>query len=144
MLLKEIEVLWAKVDEGAEETGSFFKGLLEKTEAFSELSAEHFMKIGETPAISDIIDAKLHVAYAESYYLTEGQKDKALEEISKADSYLKEAMKNVNETVKLRLSNLENELEQVKSDITSNKKDDTVENRYEDIKLELFDIIYNY
>ena len=143
-LLKEIEVLWAKVDEGAEETGSLFKGLWERTESFSELSAEHFMKIGETPAISDIIDAKLHVAYAESYYLTEGQKDKALEEISKADSYLKEAMKNVNETVKLRLSNLENELEQVKSDITSNKKDDTVENRYEDIKLELFDIIYNY
>ena len=67
-----------------------------------------------------------------------------MSEISKADSYLKEAMKNVNETVKLRLSNLENELEQVKSDITSNKKDDTVENRYEDIKLELFDIIYNY
>ena len=38
---------------------------------------------GEPPAISDIIDARLHVAYAESYYLTEGNKDKTLEEISK-------------------------------------------------------------
>ena len=84
------------------------------------------------------------MAYAESYYLTEGEKDKALEEISKADSYLKEAMKNVNETVKLRLSNLEKELEQVKSDVTSIKKDDAVKGRYEDIKFELADIIYTY
>ena len=42
-----------------------------------------FIIIGEPPAISDIIDARLHVAYAESYYLTEGNKDKTLEEISK-------------------------------------------------------------
>ena len=143
-LLKEIETLRAKVEKGEEESGDLFKGLWERAKALTEFSAGHLVIIGETPAVSDLIDAKLHVAYAESYYLTEGEKDKALEEVDKADSYLKEAMKNVNETVKLRLSNLENELEQVKSDITSNKKDDTVENRYEDIKLELFDIIYNY
>ena len=143
-LLKEIETLRAKVEKGEEESGSLFKGLWERAKALTEFSAGHLVIIGETPAVSDLIDAKLHVAYAESYYLTEGEKDKALEEIDKAGSYLKEAMKYVNETVKSRISNMEKELEQVKSDINSNKKDTAVKSRYEDIKFELADIIYTY
>jgi hypothetical protein len=143
-LLKEIEALGIRVENKTEEAGSLFKGLWERAQALTEYSAEHFVIFGETTAVSDLIDAKLHTAYAESYYLTEGEKDKALEEIGKADSYLSKAMKLVNETVKLRLYNMEKELEQVKSDTASSKKDDAVKERFEDIKFELADIIYTY
>ncbi len=73
------------------------KGLWERSEALAERSVA-YMSAGLSEAETtlagenDIIEARLHAAYAESYQLTTHEPDKAAAELTKASGYVEHAI----------------------------------------------------
>jgi hypothetical protein len=144
-LLKEIDSLKNKIENTGETDKNIMESLWEKTKALAERGKEYVVLLSKKvsmmdPSLKDIIDAKLHISYAETYQLTDSDTHRAEIEINKADTYLKNAMSQEDETIKVRISSIEKKLMRLKSDL--NKRDDSVRVSYDTIKKELNDIIY--
>ncbi len=145
-LLKDLDSIKAKVERGEKGTKEHIESLLERAKALAERNTEYTALVARkvetvNQAKKDIINAKMHILYAEAYQLTTGEPRKAGAELDKAEAYLKNAISQVvDEATKSRLSVIDAEIKKLKSEL--NKKDENVKNRYRDIEDKLYDLIY--
>jgi hypothetical protein len=144
-LLKDLDSVKHKMEKGGKGLREQIESLWERAKALAERDAEYTVlvakKVGAVNQVKkNIIDAKMHVLYAESYQLTAGEPRKAGAEIDKAEAYLKNAMSHVNEADKVGLSSIDADIKVLKSEL--NKKGENVKKRYRDIEDKLYDLIY--
>jgi hypothetical protein len=143
-LVQDIVTLEGKVGKGKKESGAKITNLWERSEALSKREAEH-ISTGwqevrhQNRLMRYLIEAKLHLAYAESYQFTTGEIAKAKVEIHDTEAYLKSAAEQVASKMKSKINASEKMVNQINADLNSNKK--TVRARYEKIKSDLRQLI---
>jgi cytochrome c556 len=143
-LVKEIGVVEDQLERGGKEIASAIHGLWERAKALSERSAEHVSTDGEelTAAVEtkrNLIEAKLHVAYALIYQDTTGEVGMVKSEIDEADSYLKNAEQQANDEAQAKLAAISQELKELRAHL--NEKGPDMRARYEKIRAELSELI---
>lgn len=143
-LEKDVDALTGKVEKGGKDTGAAITGVWERSKALSEREAERvstgWQKIhaeGRTKA--DLIEAKLHLAYAESYQFTTANMAKAKCEIEQAGTYLKNASKHADSATKAKIDAMKKEIGKIKTDLNSNTE--VTRARYIKIKGDLRQLI---
>jgi hypothetical protein len=98
-LLSEVSDLENRIGEKTERTESTFRSVLDKGEALAERSLAYLSAgisraettLGEE---NSLIEARLHLAYAESYELTANEPERASRELDTAHGYLQKAATN--------------------------------------------------
>ncbi|NOZ68900.1 MAG: YfdX family protein [Deferribacteres bacterium] len=145
-LLKDAENTEAGVEKSKKRLGADIRSLWERAKALSEHSAERLSTALQrlrvtSPVAADIIDAKLHVAYAETYQITAGRPDKAASEIDKALACIQRALPNADSVTEAQLTVITRYLKEIKTDL--NRRDMVVKLLYENIKSELRTLIRN-
>ena len=93
----------------------------------------------ETKVKKDLIEAKLHIAYAETSQFISGNADKAGAEIDKAEDYLNSAAKNADSKVKAKINAVGKKVNKAKKDLHNKKEAAKI--RYEIIKGDLRQLI---
>ena len=141
---KDIDALKVKVKKGGKATGAAITNLWERSKALSEREAERmstsWQKLSsETKVKKDLIEAKLHIAYAETSQFISGNADKAGAEIDKAKDYLKSSAKNADSKVKIKINAMKKKMDEIKKDLHSKKE--AAKLRYETIKGDLRQLI---
>ena len=141
---KDIDALKDKVKKGGKATGAAITNLWERSKALSEREAERistgWQKLrAESKVKKDLIDAKLHIGYAETSQFIAGNADKAGAEIDKARDYLKSASENADSKVKAKINAVEKKVDKAKKDLHNKKEAARI--RYEIIKGDLRQLI---
>jgi hypothetical protein len=143
-LEKDIGVVEEQLEKGDKKIASQINGLWKRAKSLSERSVEYaFAKWDEMTARGktkiNLIEAKLHVAYADIYQYTTGQVEKVEAEIEKSESYLKKAAGHADDKTKVRLNGIGNELKEVRSDLKNKRAG--IRARYEKIENDLSELI---
>lgn len=147
-LSNEISVLEHKIAGEGKLVDSDLKAAWEKSAALAERSdaylAAELSKAETTLGVeSNLIEARLHVRYAETYQVTTSEPDKVVKELDTAVSYLKKAAGNIladnSETKKIHV--IENILMDLK--LTPKEHDKTVRDRYDFVVMELLELSDN-
>lgn len=112
--------------------------LVERTLDYNTAAWDKFQSTN--PASPDLIQAKLHVAYADSYEFTTGDKQKAEMELAKAESYLTKAEAQMSDPAKPKLDAIDKELSAAKAEV--GKNDTEQKPRYETIRDDLARLIH--
>ena len=123
----DIGVLMGKVEKGSSVTGAAVANLWERSKALSEREAERistgWQKLrAENKSKKDLIEAKLHLAFAETYQFTTGEVDKVKAEIGKASNYMKSAAENADSKTKSKIKDLEKEINRIKGNLRNKKE----------------------
>jgi hypothetical protein len=141
-LSKEISVLENKLAAGEKVAESDLKVAWEKSEALAERSAAYLSaRISEAETTlgmeSNLIEARLHVTYAEIYQVTTSEPDKTVKEIDIALSHLQKASESpmVDSDESKKIKEIRNILIDLK--LMPKEKDVTVKDRYESVKDDL-------
>lgn len=145
-LSQDIAMLEKKLANKEKVADSEFKAVLEKSQALAERSAA-YLAAGLSEAEitlkgeNNLIEAKLHVDYAEIYQVTTGEPEKALLELDTASSYLQKAARSslagsADSRIILGIDRLILALK-----LHPEKSDAGVQERYDTIKDELNDLI---
>jgi YfdX protein len=122
-LKRDTESIINRVKEGG---GKHFSGsvasLLKRIDAVQQRGLEYNTAAWEkfqasSPGSEDLIDAKLHLRFAEIYEFTTGENDKARAELNKAESYVEKAKSQVSKDKKSELTELIKEIAVTKADI---------------------------
>ena len=145
-LYQDIKNIKDKLKNGGKHTSAEFKGLWERSRALSEretaLISTGWQKIHSKGIVkTDLLEAKLHLEYAEIYQLTTRENKKADIEITAADSFLKNAAKNADSRVKAKIDSVSGKISQIKTDLNGSK--DAVRGRYEKIKTDMGRLIHD-
>ena len=69
----------------------------------------------------DIIEAKLHIAYAEIYEFTTGETQKSATELDNAEAYLQKAAPRLSASEKTTMDMVNKDLRQVKAELGKNQ-----------------------
>jgi YfdX protein len=147
-LLREVAELGGRYRNNFKETGGeFLQAIWGRSKAQVERSAEYIATYWNKPEKTFnednyLIEAKLHVGYAETYQLTAREPSKASEELDKADSYLKKALQEnpLNDNApKINISGLEKDIKALKAN--TENSDNRIQDSYESIILRLSDLI---
>jgi hypothetical protein len=145
-LLNEVTELEKKLAGEGKVAESALKTAWEKSEALAERSMAYLSAgLSEVETTlkgeNNLIEAKLHVAYAETYQVTTEEPDKVVKELDMAESYLKKATQDmlVDKTSRKKISEIQKALLVLKAN--PNKSDVVVKERYEYIKNELSNLI---
>ncbi|GLI38790.1 YfdX family protein [Geobacter hydrogenophilus] len=141
-LSRSIAELERKVHKGENGVEAALKSTWEKTKALAERDSEYLAARWEESettlgAEDDLIEAKLHVSFAETYQITTNEQSKAVEELEKASSYLEKAIKNA-----LIDKATQKEIAAIRKEVTSlrgapEQSDEAWEDRYDQIKDEI-------
>lgn len=141
----EIAELGKKLAGDGKVAESELKAVWEKSKALAERSTA-YLSAGLSEAEStlgrdnNLIEAKLHVTYAEIYHLTTAEPEKAIKELDTAYSYLQKAAEDAltGPEDRKRIHNISNVIKVLKTD--SKMRDITVQERYDEVKEELSDL----
>ncbi|MDA8413613.1 MAG: YfdX family protein [Desulfobacteraceae bacterium] len=147
-LSSEISELEKKLAGGGKVAESDLKAAWEKSEALAE-RAEAYLSAGLSEAEttlgmeSNLIEARLHVRYAETYQITTSEPDKAVKELELAYSYLQKAAGNT-----LADSSERRKIHEISTIIlvlkqTPKENDRTVQDRYDTVREEIRDLTAN-
>ena len=144
-LLKDLDVLKNKMEKGEKMDKAAIEGLWERTKALAERDAEYMTvilkKVEKIDQVKkDLIDARMHILYAETYNLTTREYRKATMEIEKAEANIKNAMSGADEAVKKQLSAIDNEIQDLKAGV--NKKSSALRMHYRDVEEQLYRLIH--
>jgi len=93
----------------------------------------------ESKVKTDLIEAKLHIAYAGTYQFITGNVDKTGTEIDKAEGYLNSAAENADSKVKAKINAIGKKVDEIKKYLHNKKDADKM--RYEMIKGDLRQLI---
>lgn len=147
-LSSELAELEKKITGEGKVAESDLKAAWEKSKALGERSAAYLsagLSEAETnPGVErSLIEAKLHVNYAETYQVTTSEPDKAINELDTAFSYLEKAASNklTWASDRKRIHGIRNVLLGLK--LNPKENDITVQDRYEAVKKELSDLSAN-
>ncbi len=124
---REVESLWERT-----------KALAERDAEYTDLIARKVGTISRTKR--NLMDAKLHLLYAETYHMTTGDKQKAGSELRKAERDIRDAMKQADEATRTQLVNLDKKLKELQSAL--NRKDTYIKRLYSTVEEELAQLIY--
>jgi hypothetical protein len=144
-LYGDIGALLNKFNVSERRLGNSIRGVWERSDALVERTLDYNTAAWEkfqstNPASPDLIQAKLHVAYADSYELTTGDKQKAGIELAKAESYLTKAEAQMNDPAKPKLDAIDKELSAAKTEVGKNDAEQRA--RYETIQDDLARMIH--
>jgi len=145
-LLKDTEAVLDRVEQGGEKTASHIKGLERKAKALYKRSSEYAIAgLEETDEGSkpkaELIEAKMHIAYADIYHSTMVDEEKAEAEMEQAESYLEKACEQVSEQTRTKIETVRANLVYLKKH--RQKADNSIHLRYEEMSQELSRIIQN-
>ena len=143
-LLNDIVSVEDQLESSGKGAASAIDGLWEKARALSERSAEYvstdWKELTTTSKTKiNLMEAKLHVAYAQIYQDTTGELAKVKPEIDEADSYLKKAEQHADDKTQARLVAISEELKEARAHLEEKGPD--VRARYEKIKADLGELI---
>jgi hypothetical protein len=145
-LSSELGELEKKFNAEGKVAESDLKAVWEKSKALSERSAAYLsadLSEAETTlgVESSLIEAKLHVTYAETYQVTTSEPDKAIKELDIAHSYLEKAANNrlTEASDRKKIHEIRNILLDLK--LTPKENDITVQDRYDTVIKELSDLL---
>jgi hypothetical protein len=141
----EIRSLIGKSTEKGEQWRRSVVGLWERAESLGKRAREYetaaFANFQSSDAnAGNLIEAKLHVDYAESYEFTTEEPGKAASELGKAEVYLQKARPRLGGKEEAALDTAEKELKAVKANL--GKKDPKQSERYRVLKENLSQLIY--
>ena len=116
----DIKTLLAKSTQSGENAGRSIKGLWERGVALADRALDYQTAAWEKFQASrsdadDLINAKLHVAYAEIYEFTTGETEKSAKELDEAETYLKNAAPRLRSQEEAELETLQKDLQNVKA-----------------------------
>jgi hypothetical protein len=141
-LYKDVTDLERKINKGGKAGRTALMAALEKSQALIEREAEYlaagWAKAEATKPLENMmIEAKLHVAYAETYQVTAGEPANAVKELDKAEHYLAKALKNesLGIAAQQNIRAMTKKLEDLK--LHPEKSDSSIEESYDAIKAEL-------
>jgi hypothetical protein len=144
-LSREVAELEKKVAGEGKVAESELKSAWEKSKALGERSAAYLSAdIAEEETTlkeeNSLIEAKLHVAYAETYQVTTMESNKAARELDTAYSYLQKAANSslVDPSDRKKMHKIISILQELKANPAKN--DALVQERYETVKKELTDL----
>ena len=96
-LTEEIVRLKGQIAKGDKDRQSIVQSFWERGKALAERSGDYLVARLESekrnPVKENLIEAKMHVAYARSYQLTAGEPELVVKEIERAESYLDQVRK---------------------------------------------------
>jgi hypothetical protein len=121
----DIQGLLANSAQNGKKVGSSIKELWERGESLAERALDYQTATWDKfqssrPDANDLIEAKLHVAYAEIYEFTRGETQKSAKELEKAESYLRKAELRMTKNEKTAMDSVEKDLKEVKTDLGKN------------------------
>ena len=129
---------------GGKAAGTTIANLWEQSKALTEREAER-LSTGlqnlrtQSKVKKDLIEAKLHIAYAGTYQFILGNANKAGVEIGKAEDYLNSAAENANSKVKAKINTIEKNMGEIKKKL--HNKSEAAKMQYEIIKGDLRQLI---
>jgi hypothetical protein len=145
-LSSEVAVLENKLAGEGNAVESEIKSAWEKSEALAERSvayvSSYYSEAMATLKSEDsLIEARLHVMYAESYQVTTREPDKAVRELDAALSFLQKAEKDslTDTSERRKMREIGNIILVLK--LTPNEQDITVQDRYDAIKEDLRNLV---
>jgi hypothetical protein len=146
-LSKEISGLEQKLSSQGQVAIPEVKGAWEKSKALAERDADYLADGWEKEMAGqaredNLIEAKLHFAYAESYQMTTAEPAKAVGELNKTEAYLAKALKSgsLGLDARRKITTLAKEVEHVK--LHTEKRDDAVQQSYDAISTELNGMVH--
>lgn len=95
----------------------------------------------ENDAKRNLVEAKLHLAYAESAQFVQGKSAEVSNELDQAQTYLARAAKNSDKALKAKIHVMSDELKQLKANI--DEKTTEARARYDKLKADLRQIIHD-
>jgi hypothetical protein len=144
-LYGDIGALLNKFNVNERRLGNSIRGVWERSDSLVERTLNYntaaWDKFQSTsPASPDLIQAKLHVEYADSYEFTNADKQQAGMELAKAESYLKKAQAQMSDPAKPKLEAIDQELSVAKAEVGNNDTEQRA--RYETIRDDLARLIH--
>jgi len=135
-----MESLNGKLGQAEASTGIALTQLWRRSQALAEREAEKVSVeggtvSGESAAKADLIDAKLHLAYAESAQFIAGKSAEAGDELDKAGDYLDKAAGTSDKELVAKIHAMSDELKQIKGNVDD--KGAEARTRYEKLKADL-------
>jgi len=147
-LSKEVAGLEKRVAGGGKVAESELKGAWEKSEALAERDADYLSsgwakEEAGRQREDNLIEAKLHLAYAESYQVTSAEPANAADELVNAEDFLAKALQSQSLGVDARrkITAIKNEIEQIK--LHTEKNGAIVQESYDAIMTELNGTIHH-
>lgn len=145
-LRHEIEGLSKKLPAEGKVAESALKAAWKRSEALAERSVAYYsagLSEAETTLGGEhiLIEARMHVAFAETYQVTAAEPDNATREIDKAYSYIQKVTKSslTGAADRMRLHRIGGILQALKA--TPEENDAAIQERYDTVKEELSDLI---
>jgi hypothetical protein len=122
----DIRALIAKSTQSGGKLASSIKALWERGDSLAERAMDYqnaaWEKFHSSDAdAEDIIEAKLHIAYAEIYEFTTGETQKSATELDNAEAYLQKAAPRLSASEKTTMDMVNKDLRQVKAELGKNQ-----------------------
>ena len=123
---RDVRALIKKTAQDGQILGDSINGLWRRSESLADRALDYQVAAWERlqstgGGSKDLIEAKLHVAYAEIDEFTSGDKQKSETELEKAESYLRQAVPQMTRKAEPELKKIENELTVAKTAIGKNE-----------------------
>jgi len=139
-LKRDLEAMKKKVSRGDEKTKSALTSLWARSQALAERESENvstgWAKLrGKSTAKTALIEAKLHLAYAENAQLIQGKTAEAARELDQAQGYLDQAIKTSDKTLAMKIHAMSGALKGLKAALDD--KGIKAHARYEKLKSDL-------
>ncbi len=143
-LEKEVHDLKNSVHETTQTTTSRLSSLFERFEALAEREAERIYSDWQSMRLksnvrADLVEARLHVTYAESYLITLGDLSKAREDLEICNAYLDRALKNAEPEIRAKISELKRTIAGIKA--YGNLHSKRAKKKFEKIESDIRDLI---
>ena len=146
-LSKDIAALEKRVSGGGKVAEYELKGAWEKSEALAERDADYLAaglakEVAGRHREDNLIEAKLHLAYAESYQVTSAEPANAADELVNVEDYLRKALQSGSLAVddRRKITELKKEVGQIK--LHTGQNDAKVQQSYDAISTELNRMIH--
>jgi hypothetical protein len=142
---RDVHALIKKTAQDEQLFGDSINGFWYRSESVADRALDHQVAAWEKfqstgPDSTYLIEAKQHVADAEVYEFTTGDKQKSGTELEKAKSYIEEAVPQVSGKAKSELEQIEKELAEAKTDVGKNQPEQR--EQYSAIKNTLSSLIH--
>jgi len=121
-LKQRADKLQGEIDRKGEHTGSALTGLWYSSKALAEHEVERLSTTwgsvrNQSQTKAELIDVKLHLAYAESAQFYHGQSSEVKSELDKASNNLKQAGKSANKKLGAKIHVLREQLKQMQANV---------------------------
>ncbi len=147
MKLKEDLVkLKMQMNMTAQGAGAGLSRLWQRSQALVERESEKASAAwgklhGEIATKEDLIEAKLHLAYAQTAQFVKGKSEEVRSELDKVQSYLDKAVKTSDKALKTKIHTMINELKQIKANL--HDKSRKALSRYDKLKADIRQTIHD-